>query len=228
MAGPMQPFLYIHDAILREVAHLEDTAKELDRDSESQVGSFSERLRFFQRVLKAHEDAEEEFLFPALENRFRHIADTYVFDHDHTGIAPVAEALASLGRTQGGRARAEEARSVHSQAVALHETMRLHVTKENELLLSVMEDVFSDDEQAGIMRQMLGYPPPELTSQILLWIFRGQSVTDREGFLRMGMQMFPQERFDSLVQSLSSAISPEEWQDVIQRIPQIAERHGDP
>ncbi len=30
------------------------------------------------------------------------------------------------------------------------------------------------------------------------------SVTDIEGFLGMGMQLFPQERFDSLVQSLSS------------------------
>ncbi len=36
----------------------------------------------------------------------------------------------------------------------------------------------------------------------------------------------PQERFDSLVQSLSSAVSREEWRDVMRRIPQIAERHG--
>ncbi len=91
-----------------------------------------------------------------------------------------------------------------------------------------MDDVFSDDEQAGIMRQMLGYPPPDLTSQIQSWIFRGQSDNDREGFLPMGMQIFPRERFDRLVQSLSSAISREEWQDVIQRIPQIAERHEEP
>ncbi len=210
------------------MAHLEETAKELDRDDEGQVGALSERMRFFEPVLKAHEDAEDEFLFPAIEKRFRHIADTYVFDHDDNGVAPVTEALASLGRTHGGRARAEEARSVHSQAVALHEMMRLYVTKENELLLAAMDEVLSEDEQAGIMRQMLGYPPPDLTSQILSWIFRGQSVTDREGFLRMGMQIFPQERFDSLVQSLSSAVSREEWQDVMRRIPQIAERHGNP
>ncbi len=66
-------------------------------------------------------------------------------------------------------------------AVALHETMRLHITKENELLLPVMDDVFSDDEQSGVMRQMLGYPPPDLTSQILLWIFRANRSPTEKG-----------------------------------------------
>ncbi len=48
------------------------------------------------------------------------------------------------------------------------------------------------------------------------------SVTGIEGFLRMGMQIFPEERFDSLVESLSSAISPQEWQDVLRRIPELS------
>ena len=37
----------------------------------------------------------------------------------------------------------------------------------------------------------------------------------------MGMQFFPQERFDSLVQSLSSAVSSEEWQDLMRRITEL-------
>ena len=68
MTGPMQPFLYIHDAILREVAHLEEAAKELDRDDEGQVGALAERLSFFERVLKAHEDAEEESGFDLIKD----------------------------------------------------------------------------------------------------------------------------------------------------------------
>ena len=104
----------------------------------------------------------------------------------------------------------------------LHETMRLHVTKENELLLPVMDDVSSDDEQAGIIRQMLGHPPPELPSQILIWVFKGQSVTDREGFLRMGMKIFPQERFGGLVQLLSNAVSREDRLDLIRRITELS------
>ena len=43
-----------------------------------------------------------------------------------------------------------------------------------------------------------------------------------EGFLRMRMQIFPQERFDSLVQSLSSAVSRQEWRDLIRRIPELS------
>ncbi len=72
------------------------------------------------------------------------------------------------------------------------------------------------------MQQMLGYPPPDMAPQILSWIFLGQSVKDREGFLRMGMKMFPQERFDSLVQLLSGEVSPDEWQEVTRRIPELS------
>ncbi len=39
--------------------------------------------------------------------------------------------------------------------------------------------------------------------------------------LAYGDAVFPQERFDSLVQSLPSAVSSEEWQDLMRRITEL-------
>ena len=42
MSGPMQMYLYVHDAILREVAYFEAAARELNRDSAEEVAEFAD------------------------------------------------------------------------------------------------------------------------------------------------------------------------------------------
>ncbi len=41
MSGPMQMYLYMHDAILREVADFETAARELNRDSAEEDAGFA-------------------------------------------------------------------------------------------------------------------------------------------------------------------------------------------
>ena len=41
MSGPMQMYLHVHDAILREVADFETAARELNRDSAQEVAEFA-------------------------------------------------------------------------------------------------------------------------------------------------------------------------------------------
>ena len=82
MTGPMSMYLYVHEAILREVADVEDVARELNRDNKDEISAFSERLVWFRKMVRSHEDSEEQFLFPAMNDRIRFVAETYEFDHD--------------------------------------------------------------------------------------------------------------------------------------------------
>ncbi len=63
MAGPMQMYLSVHDAILREVAELEASARELDRNDPDEISTLAERMAWFHRMARAHEQAEEDVLF---------------------------------------------------------------------------------------------------------------------------------------------------------------------
>lgn len=104
MAGPMQIYLYVHDAIMREVADFEETARGLNRDDTGEVAAFSERVAWFQRMNAAHEDTEESVLFPASESRYPHISASYEFDHDHLGLFDEMDtSLAGLGRSRRKR-----------------------------------------------------------------------------------------------------------------------------
>ena len=83
MSGPMQMYLYAHDAILREVVALEEAARELNRDDATEISKFADRIQWFRSATKAHESSEEQIMFPALDARFKHVAAAYFFDHDH-------------------------------------------------------------------------------------------------------------------------------------------------
>ena len=106
MAGPMQMYLYVHDAILRAVAGYEERARGLDAGSAAEVGAFADELTWFHSMVKLHEHAEEQVLFPAMNERFRFVAETYAFDHDdfepHV-FGGLDAALTGL-REPGGRA----------------------------------------------------------------------------------------------------------------------------
>ena len=62
MAGPMQMYEYIHDAILREVAELEVMARELNRDDTDEIAALTDRINLFFSLARKHEDTEEEAL----------------------------------------------------------------------------------------------------------------------------------------------------------------------
>lgn len=222
MSGPMQMYLYVHDAILREVDEFEEQAKELNRDSAEEISAFAERMSWFNRMIKVHEHAEEEVLFPALEARHPFVAETYTFDHDDSDVyvfRDLHRALKGLGQEENG-ARGDHARLLWRQAVALHEHMRLHITKENELLLPKVEAEFDLSEQAELAGVMAGMIEPPLMAEMVGWMYRGQTNQDREGMIRFLMQILPPEPLSAMTAMLAD-MDPPAWTSMTRRIPEL-------
>ncbi len=151
MPGPMHGIIYIHNAIHKEVNEFEESVRELNREDISQVTALLDRFKFFRGVLKIHEGTEEEFIFPVLEEKFRYIAGTYLFDHNHHAgeYDEVEEMLTGLTKARGSSEQSQLARQLNRQATALAVEMDIHITKENELLLPVLEEHWSIEEQGA-------------------------------------------------------------------------------
>jgi len=223
MSGPMQMYLYVHDAILREVASFEEIAKELNRDSVDEVAAFADRMSWFHGAIKMHERTEEEVLFPALEDRFRFVAESYQFDHDDSDeyvFADIDRALAGL-RGEGNGDRREYGALLYRQAVALHEHMRLHITKENELLLPKLEAEFDVPEQAELAGAMAGMVEPPLMAQLVGWMYRGQTMEDREGMVRFLKMVLPEPAFAAM-SGMLAGMDEAAWTGLQRRIPELA------
>jgi hypothetical protein len=224
VSGPMQMYLYVHDSILRAVAGYEVRAKELERDSPDAVAAFGAELDWFHTMVKAHEKAEEAVLFPALNERFVFVAEPYAFDHDdfepHV-FDGIDHALGGLRGADGNGDRRDMAELLYRQSVALHEHMRLHISKENQLLLPKLEAEFDLDEQAQIAGAMAGLFDPAMMGALVGWMYDGQDAQDREGMLRFLQRVLPPEPFTGIAGMLA-AKDQTAWSEMQRRIPELA------
>lgn len=216
MSGPMTMYLYVHNAIVREVADIEAASKELKWDDPAEVDSLGERLDWFRMMTRRHEDSEEEVLFPALDNRIRFVAETYAFDHDDfenhvfDGITRARTGLARSTTSAELRGFGEE---MYRESVALHEHMRLHISKENELLLPHLETEFDVSEQAEIAGAMAGMFDPPLMAQVVDFTYRWHSTGDRVAMLRFLHAILPSPAYDGLTGHLATS-NPDSWPEV--------------
>jgi hemerythrin-like domain-containing protein len=214
-------YLFIHGQLLREANEFERSVKQLNKKDGNQVNAVVNHFEFLHKGLRAHEEGEERILFPAFEKRFRHIADSYVFDHEHqndTILDDVSNTLENIARKGPD---AELADRLYRQTVAFNATLHLHVLKENELLLPIMYSEFDVAEQADIIRQMAGHVPPEISGPFLSRTFRSVAQDERELLLRTLIQLVPRPVFDGMTKMLSGSIPSGEWQNLLQRIPEI-------
>ena len=211
------------DVPLRSRRDSREVAKELNRDSLEDVTELANRVSWFHDAIKVHEKTEEEILFPALEARYKFVAETYRFDHDDSDehvFADMNRAFAGLKRGAGNGGLRDNAHVLHRQTFVLNEHMRLHITKENELLITKIESEFDIDEQVQIAGAMAGMIDPPFMGELVAWVYKGQGNADREGTIRFLMNVLPPEAFAGL-SGMLAGIDASAWTDMQSRIPEL-------
>jgi hemerythrin-like domain-containing protein len=218
--SPAQVYLLVHGQILRETNEFERLAKRLNRKEKSQIASLADYFEFIKKGLTAHEEGEEDYLFPALESKFKHLSASYIFDHDHqnvTAMDTIPQILNDLRKSPDSELHDR----LNRHAIAFNTLMHLHVMKENELLLPLLYQNFTTEEQANLMRQMSEHVPPEVSGPWLSKTFAVLNISDREKLLRVLMQVAPANKFAMITKMLSSVATPSDWQALILRIPEL-------
>jgi len=225
MSGPMTMYLYIHDAILREVDDMEARARELNRDDPDEIAAFKDQYDLFHNLVKVHEKSEEDFLFPALNERIAFVAETYLYDHNDSDehiFADIAAAFDALAHASGNGDRKAAARNLWREKAVLNEMMRLHISKENELMMPHFETEFDLSEQAEMAGAMAGSVDPQTMGQFVAWMYGGQTAQDREGMIRFLQMILPPEAFGGMTGMLKG-LGDAEWAEMEKRIPDLAD-----
>ena len=223
MATPMQGVLYIHNAILVETARLENAAEELNWEDQVQAGDLAGKFEFLHEVLRLHEDGEDEAIFPALEERFSHVAAAYSFDHNNHSkmYQGIRETLTTLKTGVGRGDGPKLVRELRRKALALDALMSSHVGKENELIVPIFDEHFSIEEQGAILGKAMEHVTPDLMMKVLPWMYMAQSPDDKVGMMQEFQQMFPPEMFKGMTMMLSQAVPAADWQETVRRMPEL-------
>jgi zinc finger-like protein len=190
MESPVRGLRFIHEAINREAADLEERAKTGPLDPA--------RVAFFKKVLHIHAKGEELALFPAVDERVKNVVAPYLLDHREE-----EELLAQLDGADYLRA-----------AYKLAEHLRLHIKKENEILTPLLERLLTPPEQAQHVAQMMSVFTPQDMAEVLPWMITWLTPDDRRAYLAILDRAMPPERVAGVVGMLRGKLAPEVWQSL--------------
>jgi hemerythrin-like domain-containing protein len=143
-------------------------------------------VNFLADVVKAHTHSEEEAIFPAITSHMEFIIPAYLFDHQEEdalfkAMKATLEKLPALEGTEKVKAR----RALHRDAIAIYEHIRLHATKEEELLIPLVEKFSSPAEQSAQVAKMMSLFDGELLKRVMPWMVERLGKDDRLAYLMM-------------------------------------------
>jgi zinc finger protein-like protein len=224
MESPIRSIRFIHKAIRTETEMLESAVNQLAPDDVRAAEECARRHAFLYDTIKTHEDGEEAAIFPLIDERAYPVSAPYLLDHrvDQLHMQESGELFTQLTADGDAGERAEVVRHLRRQAVVVSSAMALHIRKEEDILVPLVEQRFSFEEQAEMVRDAVGHFTPQQQQVVLPWILKAHTPDDQEAFLRMLMQDMPPEMFRAATRWAADGVSPAQWEEIVRRIPEAA------
>lgn len=220
--SPIAGIRFIHTAIRRETAEIERLAKTLATPDDA--AKLASKVEFLTAQVHLHTQGEENAIFPALETKQSEIAVHYVFDHkEEDKLLAALKDLAKTLASETDEKRASEARAeLLRNATALRHHAQLHIAKEEEIIVPLVQKHFAPPEQGAIVKQLLGSYRPDQMSQMIPWTITWLDPPDREAYVRIMQKGMPPQAFNALKDWLRTGTPAEVWDDLKTRVPDLA------
>ncbi len=220
--NPIDMIRFVHTAITVEADALQAACSIVRGETDARA--IGERVAMLARVVNGHTHAEEQSVFPALDERAPHVSATYLFDHQderalfaeiervatETAAHPSAEGFANLGRL----------------GVALREHLVVHIRKENELILPLVAKLFPPPEQVGIVQKLMASIPPPDMLVAAGWMASRLPADDRRRWLDGVARTAPAPALGAIAKSVRAALDPAAWSELVAHVPALAAAAG--
>jgi iron-sulfur cluster repair protein YtfE (RIC family) len=216
---PIQGIRFIHNAIRRGVVDIEAAVDGVS--SRETAAALATRVTFLAHEVHMHTSGEEEAIYPLLDERARNVARHYLFDHDEEE-ALFARLATLLADWSGAPAYGNELRRA---AASLRYHALLHVKKEDDIIVPLVMQHFTADEQAQMIQRAVSRYTPDQLAQTFPWIVSAQTLDDRVAFIVDDlMKLMPPQVFGAVKGWIRAGLPVGEWDDIVQRAPQLADR----
>ena len=153
--APTEPIRAEHRELLPQIEALGHTAAWM-RDAPTPVvrEKVTHAVEFLQHHLVPHALAEEETLYEAVEGAMDAPGSTRTMQRDHAEVARMTEALAEL-RDELNDPPSEAQRDRLTELLyGLHAIVLLHIAKEEEVYLPILDEHLTVDDAAVLFERM--------------------------------------------------------------------------
>jgi iron-sulfur cluster repair protein YtfE (RIC family) len=153
---PTEPLRAEHRDLLPHLRGLETIADEIDRwDADEATHVLGEIVGFLRAHLVPHARAEEQVLYPAVEEAMAAPGATATMRADHVEIVSRIDRLADTAATVASRwTDPAVARDLSHQLVGLSAILLLHFRNEEDVLLPVLDTTLGPDDAAALFARM--------------------------------------------------------------------------
>ena len=202
-SGPVSEMLRVHKAFRIELHGIMRRAKEISADGSSPnprtLASLAESVAFLRKMVDDHSRAEDNILLPRLEKRVPGISTRYKNDHcdERKLFNNLAKCLEEL------RCACDETECTHlvhklqNLARTLRDEMIHHLQEEEEHMWPHVEALFTAEEQHEIMALIFGQMSCDRLRELLPWMIRMLSVSERNTMMNHILQVTQSTMFES-------------------------------
>ncbi|CAI9096158.1 OLC1v1032241C1 [Oldenlandia corymbosa var. corymbosa] len=195
---PIDTIFKFHKAIRKDLEFLDVESAKLGDCSESFIRQFNGRFRLLWGLYRAHSNAEDDIVFPALESRetLHNVSHSYMLDHKQEeklfeDISSTLDKLSIVSENLKNKSKvgdqnigdfnssysygdlreySELATKVQSMCKSIRVTLDLHVKREEVELWPLFERHFSVEEQDKLVGRIIGTTGAEVLQSMLPWV----------------------------------------------------------
>ncbi|XP_047330056.1 zinc finger protein BRUTUS-like [Impatiens glandulifera] len=182
---PIDSIFKFHKAIRKDLEYLDVESGKLVDCDETFLMQFSGRFRLLWGLYRAHSNAEDDIVFPALESKetLHNVSHSYTLDHkqEEKLFEDISSALSELvqlhenfinnnANSSSWRKYDELARKLQGMCKSIRVTLDQHVFREELELWPLFDKHFSVEEQDKIVGRIIGTTGAEVLQSMLPWV----------------------------------------------------------
>lgn len=184
---PIDTIFKFHKAIRKDLEFLDVESGKLNESSESFLHQFNGRFRLLWGLYRAHSNAEDDIVFPALESKetLHNVSHSYTLDHKQeeklfedisTSLFELCElhdksnSLSSNICNDNMRNYNELATKVQGMCKSIRVTLDQHILREELELWPLFDRHFSVEEQDKLVGRIIGTTGAEVLQSMLPWV----------------------------------------------------------
>eukprot|EP00850_Spirogloea_muscicola_P007468 SM000038S14281 [mRNA] locus=s38:50774:57040:+ [translate_table: standard] len=190
--SPIDNIFQFHKAIRKDLQYLSSESAKLGEGGDELLLDFSGRFQFLWGLYRAHSNAEDDIVFPALEAKeaLHNVSHSYTIDHKQEeqlfeDIASVISQMRSLSSSEKGPEEKEKQRrslagQLHRMCQSVYVSLDQHVSREEVELWPLFTVHFTSEEQDKIVGRIIGTTGAEVLQSILPWITGALTKEEQE------------------------------------------------
>jgi len=208
--GPIRAINYPHKAIRCELNSLVDLVESATLGSD--FSEMENRVNLLKKFVEFHADAEEDYVYPALNSLHANIADAYSWDHkvDAEYFQNITLALQKV--KNGGTE--DNLQNLRRNIIALRTLLHAHSKKEDDLLIPIIDTEISPPDQGAMLGKISSKIPPDFARETVPFLFGYLTTAERADYLGIMRQGMPPENFDMMMGWLGDALPSNDMEEL--------------